>query len=123
VIQIESDAATDRPVVIPFFEIVCIGIHNKRGDMPVWFREVLKDNCTWQDFCNEAFGYTHEQTLDSSLVLILAMLREHGYLVNERNRSMYPDSEGEKEENGEWVYRVDFETGKKVRVRKRKFAK
>ncbi|MEG1545198.1 MAG: hypothetical protein RR382_11870, partial [Tannerellaceae bacterium] len=118
VIQIESDAATDRPVVIPFefnrleslpkdkqvgesivitpitvrtwmrvkplllqieskdkeairahkgvefdvtlsflmakydeliFEIVCIGIHNKRGDMPVWFREVLKDNCTWQD--------------------------------------------------------------------------
>ncbi|MEG1545199.1 MAG: hypothetical protein RR382_11875 [Tannerellaceae bacterium] len=73
--------------------------------------------------CNEAFGYTHEQTLDSSLVLILAMLREHGYLVNERNRSMYPDSEGEKEENGEWVYRVDFETGKKVRVRKRKFAK
>lgn len=31
------------------FEIVCIGIHNKKGDMPAWFREVLKDNCTWQD--------------------------------------------------------------------------
>lgn len=31
------------------FEIVCLGIHNKKGDMPVWFREVLKDNCTWED--------------------------------------------------------------------------
>lgn len=31
------------------FEIVCLGIHNKRGNMPVWFREVLKDNCTWED--------------------------------------------------------------------------
>ena len=31
------------------FEIVCLGIHNKRGHMPAWFREVLKDNCTWED--------------------------------------------------------------------------
>lgn len=31
------------------FEIVCLGIHNKKGNMPVWFREVLKDNCTWED--------------------------------------------------------------------------
>ena len=31
------------------FEIVCLGIHNKKGDMPLWFREVLKDNCTWED--------------------------------------------------------------------------
>lgn len=31
------------------FEIVCLGIHNKRGEMPAWFREVLKDNCTWED--------------------------------------------------------------------------
>lgn len=31
------------------FEIICLGIHNKRGDMPTWFREVLKDNCTWED--------------------------------------------------------------------------
>lgn len=31
------------------FEIVCIGIHNKKGDMPNWFKEVLKDNCTWED--------------------------------------------------------------------------
>lgn len=31
------------------FEIVCIGIHNKPGDMPAWFKEVLKDSCTWED--------------------------------------------------------------------------
>lgn len=31
------------------FEIVCIGIHNKRGEMAEWFKEVLKDNCTWED--------------------------------------------------------------------------
>ena len=31
------------------FEIVCLGIHNKKGDMPAWFQEVLKDNCTWED--------------------------------------------------------------------------
>lgn len=31
------------------FEIICLGIHNRKGDMPLWFREVLKDNCTWED--------------------------------------------------------------------------
>lgn len=31
------------------FEIVCIGIHNKKGDMPGWFKNVLMDNCTWED--------------------------------------------------------------------------
>lgn len=31
------------------FEIVCIGIHNKKGDMPKWFKDTLKDNCTWED--------------------------------------------------------------------------
>lgn len=30
-------------------DIVCIGIHNKRHDPPAWFKEVLKDNSTWQD--------------------------------------------------------------------------
>lgn len=31
------------------FDIICIGIHNKKGDMPEWFRNVLKDNCTFED--------------------------------------------------------------------------
>lgn len=30
-------------------DIVCLGIHNKKSDPPAWFREVLKDNCTWKD--------------------------------------------------------------------------
>lgn len=31
------------------FDILSIGTHNKKSDPPVWFREVLKDNCTWED--------------------------------------------------------------------------
>lgn len=31
------------------FDILCIGIHNKKSDPPEWFRETLKDNCTWED--------------------------------------------------------------------------
>lgn len=31
--------------------IICIGLHNKKSDPPAWFREVLKDNSTWEDFC------------------------------------------------------------------------
>lgn len=70
--------------------------------------------------CNEAFGYTHDKTLDCSLVLILAMLREHGYLVNDRNKALYSDDEttdGESE-SGEWVEVIDFDTGQKIKVRK-----
>ena len=31
------------------FEIVCMGIHNRPGDMPKWFRETLKASCTFTD--------------------------------------------------------------------------
>lgn len=31
------------------FDIICMGIHNKKSDPPEWFRETLKDNCTWED--------------------------------------------------------------------------
>ena len=30
-------------------DIVCLGIHNKPTAPPVWFREVLMDNSTWED--------------------------------------------------------------------------
>lgn len=29
--------------------IVCLGIHNKPSEPPVWFREALMDNSTWED--------------------------------------------------------------------------
>lgn len=70
--------------------------------------------------CNEAFGYSHERTLNSSLALLLSMLREHGYLVNERNRSMYPDDGDGPDDPGEWAETIDFETGLRKRVRKMK---
>lgn len=70
--------------------------------------------------CNEAFGYTHDQTLDSSMVLILAMLREHRYIVNERNKTLYKDDESEDDDSGEWVEVTDFDTGQKKKIRKMK---
>ncbi len=30
-------------------DIICIGIHNKNTDQPSWFKDVLIDNCQWQD--------------------------------------------------------------------------
>lgn len=30
-------------------DIVCIGIHNKPTEPPLWFRDVLCDNTTWKD--------------------------------------------------------------------------
>lgn len=31
------------------FEVVCMGIHNRKGDMPKWFKDVLRASCTWTD--------------------------------------------------------------------------
>jgi len=61
--------------------------------------------------CNEAFGYTHERTLDSDLALVMSMLREHGYLVNDRNKSLLVDDDESGDNHGEWVEVIDF--GKK----------
>lgn len=30
-------------------DIVCMGLHNKPSEPPIWFREVLVDNSTWED--------------------------------------------------------------------------
>lgn len=68
--------------------------------------------------CNEAFGYTHERTLDSDLALVMSMLREHGYLVNDRNKSLLVDDDESGDNHGEWVEVIDFDTGKKKRVRR-----
>lgn len=68
--------------------------------------------------CNEAFGYTHEQTLNSSLVLLLAMLREHGYVVNERNKALYPEENSDGDDSGDWAEVIDFKTGQVKKVRK-----
>lgn len=63
--------------------------------------------------CNEAFGYTHERTLDSDLALVMSMLREHGYLVNDRNKSLLVDDDESGDNHGEWVEVIDFDTEKR----------
>lgn len=30
-------------------DIILLGIHNKPSEPPAWFRQVLVDNCTWED--------------------------------------------------------------------------
>ena len=68
--------------------------------------------------CNEAFGYSHEQILDSSFVLLVGMLRERGYLMNRRAKDFYSEDTSIKEEDGEWVEMVDFYTGHVKRIKK-----
>lgn len=50
------------------------------------------------------------------------MLREHGYLVNERNKTLYSDDKDVSgdTDSGEWVEVTDFDTGQKKKVRKMK---
>jgi len=67
--------------------------------------------------CNEAFGYTHERTLDSDLALVMSMLREHGYLVNDRNKSLLVDDDESGDNHGEGLGNR-FRYGKKERVRR-----
>lgn len=66
--------------------------------------------------CNEAFGYTHEQVLDSSFALITGMLQEHGYIL--RKRYAISHKSDLDEDDGEWIEVTDFETGKLKRVKK-----
>lgn len=50
------------------------------------------------------------------------MLREHGYLVNERNKTLYSDDKdvSDDTDSGEWVEVTDFNTGQKKKVGKMK---
>ena len=65
---------------------------------------------------NEAFGYTHQQTLDSSFCILMAMLREYNFIMNQRNKT---GEEGTPEDSEkEWVTVTDFVTGKPKRVEK-----
>ena len=77
---------------------------------------------------NEAFGYTHRETLRSSLAVILQLMRERGFVVNRRNRELSSEeapggeeghpAAGEEEGGGEWGYIRDFDTGERKRIRK-----
>lgn len=66
---------------------------------------------------NEAFGYSHEQTLNMSFVLLLSMLRERRFINNERDRA-YDRVNDDLKEGEDWVEITDFQTGKKKRVKR-----
>lgn len=65
---------------------------------------------------NEAFGYTHEQTLNSSLSLIMSMFREYNYMQIERSRQS--NGEDDLKEGEEWVTITDFATGEPKRIKR-----
>ncbi len=49
-----GEVSNDLPEIMDKYsdlilDIVCLGIHNKKSDPPIWFREVLMDNSTWED--------------------------------------------------------------------------
>lgn len=67
---------------------------------------------------NEAFGYTHDQTLDSPFTLISSMLREYNFALNERNKAYESLNEEDLEDGEEWVHITDFMTGKKKRIKR-----
>lgn len=75
-----------------------------------------KSSFTFLVSVNEAFGYTHEQTLDCSLSLIMAMFREFNYMQIERSR--YSSGEDDLKEGEEWVTITDFATGQPKRVKR-----
>lgn len=50
----EGDTNAELPELMDKYaelllDIVCLGIHNKPTEPPIWFREVLMDNSTWED--------------------------------------------------------------------------
>ena len=65
--------------------------------------------------CNDAFGYTHEQVLDSSFVTLLAMLKEKSHLSKSRRMKLDTEEHTDEEET---VEMTDFDTGKRIYNRK-----
>lgn len=75
------------------FEIVCIGIHNKPGDMPKWFKEVLRDNCTWEDMyvlMNAIFYRLCTNSFTNTITLMKAVSpREEEIIALQANRKSW----------------------------------
>lgn len=64
--------------------------------------------------CREALGLTPEQALDSSYILIMALLGEYEYVLIAKNNAMY----GSEEDDEDYVTMVDFDSGESVRVKR-----
>lgn len=68
----------------------------------------------------EVLGYTHEQTLDSSFVIIEGMLQEYAYMCIERNKTVKDRAENDENGEYEWVDFIDFDTGRPKKVKRYK---
>ena len=66
---------------------------------------------------NEAFGYSHRETLAAPYALMLALMRERGYTVNKRNREMERGDDSKGDDGEEYRMIRDFETGEMRPVR------
>ena len=76
------------------FKIVCIGIHNKSGDMPNWFKEVLKANSTWEDIfilLNAIFfRLNHNPFMNSITALkVVSPLEEEEIIALQKNKEAW----------------------------------
>lgn len=68
----------------------------------------------------EVFGYTHEQTLDSSFVMIEGMLQEYAYMCMGRNKSVNDQSGNDENGEFEWIDFIDFDTRLPKKVKRYK---
>lgn len=76
------------------FEIVCLGIHNRPGDMPRWFRETLKESSTWQDLyvlLNAILYRIGAQSFSNSITVLKAVspLGEEEMIALQRNKTVW----------------------------------
>lgn len=76
------------------FEIVCIGIHNRPGDMPRWFRETLRESSTWQDLyvlLNAILYRLGAQSFSNSITALKAVspLGEEEMIALQRNKTAW----------------------------------
>lgn len=76
------------------FEIVCIGIHNKVGEMPQWFKNVLLDSCTWEDIfilLNAILFRLNSASFSNSIIALKAVspLDEEEIIALQENRKKW----------------------------------
>lgn len=76
------------------FEIVCLGIHNRPGDMPRWFRETLRESATWRDLyvlLNAILYRLGAQSFSNSITVLKAVspLGEEEMIALQRNKTAW----------------------------------
>ena len=74
------------------FEIVCLGIHNRPGELPKWFREVLMKSTTQKDLyvlLNAIFFRIGTQSFSNSIIALKAVspLGEEELIALQRNKT------------------------------------